>query len=555
VAEGAADTVLVNARVHTLEPRQPSAEALAVAGGRIAAVGRAADVKRWRGRRTEVIDLRGATVIPGLVDAHAHMDREGLKLLYPSLASCRSIADIQRVVRKLAAVRPRGEWIVTMPVGSPPFYQDQAGGLAEKRWPTRADLDAAAPDHPVYLRGIWGYWNRPPVYSVANSAALRAAGIARGTAAPSGVEILADAAGEPTGVFVEHNAIQVIELTLMRAAPRFTHADRLRALVESQRRYAARGVTAVYEGHGIASEVLAVYREARERGQLRLRAWLSVSPTWEAADAPREIAGVASWAGGRGLGDDLLRVGGICLHYGGDPEVARLLHAAQPYTAWAGFVESANSHEAYREQCERAAEHGLRVNTLITRTLPRVLDVWEAIAARRPLAPLRWLLVHLQVATPADLARIKRLGVGATTNPISYLWRSGRDEAERAGGADMLIPHRSLARLGIPFGIATDNKPADPWLAFRASVERRDMATGEVMGPGERLSRMQALRALTAGGAWLAYAERERGVLAPGRLADLCALDQDPLAMPLAEIESLGCRLTMVGGAVVHAPR
>ena len=289
MAEAAADTVLLDARIHTLDPRRPSAEALAVAGGRIAAVGRATDVRRWRGRRTRVVDLRGATVIPGLVDAHAHMDREGLKLIYPSLAGCRSIADIQRVIRRLAAARPRGEWIVTMPVGRPPFYQDQAGGLAEKRWPTRADLDAAAPDHPVYLRGIWGYWNRPPVYSVANSAALRAAGITRETTPPSGVRILADASGEPTGVFVEDNLIQVIEHTLMRAAPRFSHADRLRALGESQRRYAARGVTAVYEGHGIAPEVLAVYREARERGQLRLRAWLTVSPTWEAANAARAI--------------------------------------------------------------------------------------------------------------------------------------------------------------------------------------------------------------------------------------------------------------------------
>src|SRR4029453_1450949 len=154
----------------------------------------------------------------------------------------------------------------------------------------------------------WGYWNKPPVYSVANTAALRAAGITRDTEPPRGVAILKDAAGEPTGVFVEDNLVQVLEFTLMRAAPRFTHADRLRALAESQRRYAARGVTAVYEGHGIAPEVLSVYREARERGQLRLRAWLSVSPTWEAGAAARPIADVAAWAGGRGLGDDRLRV-------------------------------------------------------------------------------------------------------------------------------------------------------------------------------------------------------------------------------------------------------
>jgi predicted amidohydrolase YtcJ len=338
----------------------------------------------------------------------------------------------------------------------------------------------------------------------------------------------------------------------MREAPRFTHADRLRALGVSQRRYAARGVTAVYEGHGAAPEVLAVYREAHERGLLHLRAWLAVSPTWQGHEARDAIPALASWAGGRGLGDARLRVGGIALHAGGDHDVARILHASQPYTGWAGFVESANSPEAYGEQCRLAAAHGLRVNTIVTRSLPGVLEAWEGAAARHPVVGRRWVLVHLHVATADDLARIRRLGAGATTNPISYLWRSGAAEAARAGGAHAMIPHRSLARLGIPFGIATDNKPADPWLAFRAAVERRDMATGADLGAAERLTRAQALRALTVGGAWLGFAEGERGVLAPGRLADLAAFDQDPLAMPLGDVESLGCRLTMVAGAIVH---
>ena len=344
--EIAADRIFANGRILTFDTRRPRATALAVAGGRIAAVGDRADVKAWRARRTEVIDLRGATVIPGLVDAHAHLDREGLKSKYPSLARCRSIGDVQLLVRRLAARTPTGSWIVTMPVGSPPFYQDAPGGLAEQRWPTRTELDVAAPDHPVYIRGIWGYWNKPPVYSVANSRALARAGVTRDTEPPKGVEIVKDAAGEPTGVFVEHNLIQVLEFTLMREAPRFTHADRLRALGASQAAYAARGVTAVYEGHGIAPEVLAVYREARERGTLRLRATLAVSPTWAPVDAEGGLRDVAAWAAGRGLGDDRLRVAGICLHYGGDAAVARILHVAQPYTGWAGFVVSANTREA-----------------------------------------------------------------------------------------------------------------------------------------------------------------------------------------------------------------
>jgi predicted amidohydrolase YtcJ len=553
VDEIAADLVLANGRILTLDPRRSVVAALAIAGGRILATGARGDARRWRDRRTEVIDLRGATVIPGLVDAHAHLDREGLKRIHPSLARCRSIADIQRLLLGLAAERKPGEWIVTMPLGTPPFYQDAPTGLAERRWPTRADLDAAAPDHPVYIRGIWGYWNRPPVYSIANSRALAVAGVTRASVPPPGVEILKDGAGEPTGVFVEHNAIQVLEFTLLQSVPRFTHTERLRALRESQRRYAARGVTAVYEGHGVAPEVLRVYRESHARGQLQLRCTLAVSPTWTSAAAARAIPALAAWAGGRGLGDDRLRVGGICLHYGGDAEVARILHASQPYTGWAGFVESANDPSAYREQAELAARHGLRVNTLVTRCLPEVLDVWEDVAARHPIRALRWVLVHLNAATPEQMARVHRLGAVATTNPISYLYRSAGDEVARLGGAgEKLLPHRSLARHRIPYGLATDNKPADPWMAFAAVVARRDMRTGLVVGERERLTRAQALTALTAGGAWVTFAERERGRLAPAWAADLAVLEHDPLTAPLEDLVGQTARLTLVGGEVVH---
>jgi predicted amidohydrolase YtcJ len=519
----------------------------------VLAIGGLRDMNPWRDRHTRIVELGGFTVIPGLVDTHAHMDREGLKYLSPSLARCRSIADVQALIRAQAARRPPGEWIVTMPLGAPPFYLDQAGSLRENRWPTRTDLDAAAPRHPVYVRGIWGYWNRPPVYSVANSAALARAGVDRHTLAPSGVEILKDASGEPTGVFVEHNLIQVLEFTLMRAAPRFTPEQRLRALRDSQRRYASRGVTAIYEGHGIAPEVLSVYRESHARGELRLRCTLTVSPTWSADDAGHALADLAAWAGGRGLGDDRLRVAGLCLHYGGDPEVAGILHESQPYTGWAGFVESANTPAQYAEQAQLAARLGLRVNTLVTRCLPEVLDAWEDVAAKTPIRGLRWTLMHLHVATPSQLERIKRLGAMATTNPISYLWRSGATEAARVGDQmNDMIPHASLARHRIPFGLATDNKPANPWLAFAAAVERRDMASGVVLGARERLSRRQALRALTVGGAWLTDAERDRGVLAPGYAADLAVLDRDPLRAPMHELTDFTARLTMVGGEIVH---
>jgi hypothetical protein len=175
------------------------------------------------------------------------------------------------------------------------------------------------------------------------------------------------------------------------------------------------------------------------------------------------------------------------------------------------------------------------------------------VAARTPIRHLRWVLVHLHAATPTQLARIRRLGAVATTNPISYLWRSGAAEAAQTGGqADTLLPHRSLVRHRVPFGLATDNKPANPWLAFVAVVERRDMRSGIVLGPQERLTRRQALHALTVGGARITFAEDDRGVLAPGRVADLAVFDRDPLTASREELEDLTARLTMVGGRIVH---
>src|SRR5262249_54026301 len=244
---------------------------------------------------------------------------------------------------------------------------------------------------------------------------------------------------------------------------------------------------------------LAVYREAQERDALHLRATLAVSPTWTGAgEAASALPELAAWAGGRGLGAGRLRVAGVCLHHGGDPEVARILHGAQPYTGWAGFVESANSPRTTRGRRRWRRGSGGPRTPRSPAAWPRASAPGEPAARRHPIRDRRWVLVHLNAADAGQLARIRRLGAVATTNPISYLWRSAADEAAKLpGGTETLLPHRSLLRQRIPFGLATDNKPADPWLAFAAVVARRDMTSGEVLGPAEQLRRIDARPALT----------------------------------------------------------
>src|SRR5689334_265581 len=293
------DLILLGGRVITLDSALRVEEAVALAGDRITAVGASADVRRLAGADTRVIDLHGRAVIPGLVDAHAHMDREGLKTLYPSLAGARSIDDVlQRIEVLVNAVAP-GDWIVTMPLGDPPYYFDVPGNLREQRFPTRRDLDGVAPRNPVYIRSIWGYWRHTlPLVSIASSEALRLAGITRETVAPwDGISIEKDAAGEPTGVFVERTYIPVVELSLMASAPRFTHAVRVRGLRESMKIYNATGTTSVVEGHGVADEVLRVYDETARRGELKVRTHLAVSPSWGAAtpSTSRIESRLAAW--------------------------------------------------------------------------------------------------------------------------------------------------------------------------------------------------------------------------------------------------------------------
>ena len=434
---GPADLVLRNGKIVTVDAAFTIAQAIAIAGERIVAVGADAEVAAQIGPATRVIDLNGRTVIPGITDGHAHMDREALREVFPSLGRVRSIRDIQARIAELARTRQPGEWIVTMPIGDPPYYFDVPDILAEKRWPTRHELDAAAPNNPVYIRSIWGYWRGTfPLVSCANSEALRRAGITRDTVAP--VETLTiekDRNGDPTGVIVEREMQPIAELIWFRQASAFTHADRLRALPRSARAYHAFGTTSVFEGHGVAAELLRVYKQARRDGALTMRASLAFSPHWKAAgDAPLQsfVEVWAGWLGEAGLGDEWLKMSGLYVHIGRAP-ADDLRASAAPYTGWAGFNYD---HGLPRAQAKELLLHCARNDIRAVMIGSRSLDLYEEIDREIPLNGRRWVISHISTITPREIESIARMGVVLTTHTNNYLYKgSGRTGAAAAAGA------------------------------------------------------------------------------------------------------------------------
>lgn len=555
------DTVLLNGKILTVDTDFTVVQALAVKDGRFVGVGDNDEIRALAGEATEIVDLEGRTVVPGLIDGHAHMDREGIKFIHPSLTGARSIDDILSVIEREVARKNPGEWIITMPVGDYPYYADVPGILAEERYPNRRDLDRVSPDNPVYIRGIWYFWRaEPPIVSIANSRALELAGITRDTVPPyPGLEIEKDETGEPTGVFIESGTVGTMEFSLMKAAPRFTHEQRVQGLRESMRRYNAAGTTGVFEGHGVSSVLMNAYKELWERGEMTVRSTLVVSPAWGAAPSAAIDEVLRDWsayAGGSGIGDDMLELSGIYTVVGSSPQF-EIRARERPYPGWAGYgVDHTLSPErgSLRDLIMGAAEANLRpVAVARGENLDRYLGLFDEVDQQTRIADRRFVLVHVEYADEDQQNLMKRLGVVPTIH-AGFLWKRGLSNTVGATEEELsrYLPLRSYVDKGIPFVMATDNVPVSPFRAIWAAVARKDEATGMVIVPEQKISREDALRSMTINGAYLSFDEHNRGSIELGKLADLAVLADDFMTIPEDDIKDLEVVMTMVGGQIVY---
>jgi predicted amidohydrolase YtcJ len=528
----AADIVLVNGRITTGMPYPSEHQALGIGAGRILATGSDEALRHLIGPTTRILDLKGARVIPGLIDSHIHVVRAGLtwteRLDWSGLTSLAdalaSIADMTRRV-------PQGSWIMVVGGWHP-------GRFTEQRGPTVDELTAAAPDHPVYVQLLYEEaW--------VNRAGLAALGIDRAAPDPEGgsLERLPD--GTPTGSLRGPGAFGLC----LRAATEPSFEGQVASSRAFFSQLSGLGLTGTIDtgGLGMTPEAYRPLYELWRRKEQTLRTRLFIMPGTP-GDELAEIREYVRYLN-PGFGDDMLRLVGL-----GEIPLFRY---------WDGegvrpFDVMPDAKGLLVEIVRLLVEHGwpLHQHAVLDSTVAAVLDVWEEVDAERPLAPLRFALAHAEPVGDENLRRIKNLGAGiAVQNRM--LFRAA--DSGRLWGEEVLRrapPLRNILDMGIPLGAGTDAtavSPYNPWWSLWWLVTGKSLDGGSPRSHEHRLSRAEALTAYTRGSAWFSHDDGERGSLLPGMAADLAVLSDDYFSVEEDDIPSLRSVLTVVGGEITHA--
>ncbi|MDW8060079.1 MAG: amidohydrolase [Thermomicrobium sp.] len=525
-----ADLVLRNANVLTLDPDRPRASALSVWRGRILSVGDETMALGDAGPGTRILDLGGATVLPGFDDAHCHPLGFGLSLEWVDVSP--DVAPtLDRLLARLsetARSSPPDRWLLAR------GYDDTR--LDVRRHPTRWELDRVTGDRPTLVIRTCGHM------LVANSAALARAGITSTTPDPEGGRIVRDATGEPTGLLQER--AQDLVRTLV---PEPTVADLERALRRAGERFLALGITSVTEAGVGRPEELQAYQNLRQRGELPVRSRVMLY-TDQLLD-PAERLGLRS-----GFGDDWLRIGPFKLLQDGAGG-ARTAAMSIPYPDEPdNYGIAVYTQERLDEICGRVARlrAQLAAHAIGDRAIDMVLTAFERALPQQPNPDHRWRIEHCGMLRPDLLDRMARLGVIAVPQPgfVHYLGDAYRRNFSEEWLA-LAYPTRAWLERRIPVAFSSDTPviPPDPWVGIRAAVLRRTR-TGEPLGPAQRIGVAEAIRLYTAGGAYAHFEEDRKGRIAPGYLADLVAVDRDPLEVDPEELPTIRTLLTVVDGRV-----
>jgi len=452
----------LNGNIYTMDAIQPKAQAMAIdsASGRILAVGDNDEVRRFGGRYSELVDLRGKTVVPGFIDAHIHLLQTAYRAYYIDASGSASEDAVAEVVRQRASSIPKGQWIL--------------GGQWDKnvwsgtQFPTKASLDVAAPEHPVAL------WSKDGHVLWVNSQALQRAGITAETPNPTNGAIVRDGEGEPTGILEEQEATELVYRVIDRRDPGLTRVLVQRALAELQRS----GITTIHDIE--EKDAFQLFQELRDERALGVRVQMIL---------PRKMLPEIRAMGLRtGFGDDMLRLGGIKIFADGTlgSQTAAMLESFEESPGNRGIL--AIPEAVMKETVSAAAEMGvsIAIHAIGDRAARVALDAIE-LAQRHlansgtpsPLPRLRYRLEHVQLIAPEDLERMRRLGVIASVQPFHAV--ADRDIAERYWGKRhrRAYAYRTMQEMGIPLALGSDApvETFDPLRILYAATMRNDTAT------------------------------------------------------------------------------
>jgi predicted amidohydrolase YtcJ len=531
------ELVLINGKILTMDPRSSVAEALAVRDGKILATGSNASIKSLIGPQTRVIDVSGKTVIPGLIDTHAHFKAAGLAEYVVNMSRAKTVAEALDAIRVFAANKKPGEWIIGG-AWHPPSQ------LAEKRYLTRQEIDSAAPNNPVYLRTV-GH------FSMANSMALQKAGVDKDTANPGGGSFERDASGTLTGVLVE-TAIDRVE----KIVPPWTEDDEIRQFKIAEGVLNSVGITSVVEGATEARDIRTLQKIALS-GEATARVGLMYRP-----EPPAELSAWEAIMSGNGassgFGDDWLKFAGIKIFYdGGMTLKTALTRDVYPdsHDDYHGITQQ--TPERLKQLVSICNRYNWRVGVHVVGDLgiDQVLDAFEAADKEKSIRDRRFILIHASLIRPEQMERAHRLGVRVDFQNI-FMWDKaatverflGRATADRAVPTRTLIEKMGLDNLGA--GTDFPVNPINPLLNMYVMVTRKD-PNGSVYGASEAISREQALRLYTSAASRYTFEEERKGTLEAGKLADLVILSADYLTVPEDQIKDIKANMTLVGGKVV----
>lgn len=533
---------VVRGALVTMDPERPRAEAMAVVGDTIAAVGTLDEARAAAGPHAPVLDLGETAVVPGLIDAHNHMLLTGLQGRLANLGGARSVAEVLERVARWAAEHPDARWVVS----SEGWHVDD---LAERRHPTREELDRICPDRPVFLPRV-GHT------AAVNSRALELAGVGADTPDPQGGAIERGPDGrQPTGLLIEQPARRLVADHM----PPLSRAERIAALREVQARYHAAGLVRVQEPASDADE-LDAYQALHAQGGLTMRvtAMPVVGGGAAAAAALERVRGLGVRTG---FGDERLMLGGLKVFLDGGAS----LGTAYLREEWPGrpgyrgeLVASPELLEQVAETCARE-RWSLGVHAVGGGAIDLALAAFERAHARHPIDDLRFTLIHAYLWPSAEnVAAARRLGVVVAAQ-ATMQERFAGIIARHFGweAVARATPLRTWLDGGVTVAGGSDAPvtPFEPLRGIWQSVTRFHPDRGESVGPDQCLTAQEALATYTVAAAYACFSEATGGALRPGLRADWVALSEDPLRCPPERLRDLAVLATAVGGELVHDAR